>query len=394
MSQPLVPSGVRLSMVVISITTLLLIACGGTTETSPAGTISPDTPLFPFHPDLPSDAQLQRPQPGAPGQSAVRLPADEAPHNTPVEWWYFNGFLTDGSGGEYYFHYVAFQGEPTPFGVPHLVRLTLATPDGLPRRQAEWLSLMPLESEAPSVYLDQAGWLMRGDGAGNYTLAFDLDGIALNLSVTPAREPVMHFQGTGLTDFGPDTWAYYYSYTRQNLSGHIEDASGRRPVAGVSWYDHQWGRLDNRNWGWDWFGIQLDDGSDLMLTRWWRPETGDQYTLYGTWVSPDGEAVHLANYEGSLTSSRRWTSPDTGVTYPVAWTFVSESLNLTLELEAIQHDSEVKIDVSYWEGAVRLTGTRSGVPVSGKGFAELLGYDPRQVDENRRPLLNYSLPLN
>ena len=387
MSQHPVPSGARLSMVVISITILLLTACGGTIETSPAGTISTDTPLFPFHPDFPSKAERQRPEPGPPGQSRVRLPADEASHNTPIEWWYFNGFLTDDSGGEYYFHYVAFQGEPTPFGVPHLVRLTFATPDGLPQRQSEWLSFMPPESEAPSVYLDQAGWVMRGDGAGNYTLAFNIDGIALNLSVSPAREPVMHYQGTGFTDFGPETWAYYYSYSRQSISGYVEDEAGRRPVAGVSWHDHQWGLLDDRNWGWDRFGVQLDDGSDLMLTRLWRPETGDHYMLYGTWVSPDGEAVHVDNHEASLILSRRWTSPDTGITYPVAWTFRCEPLNLTLELKAIRKESELKSDVSYWGGAVRLTGTRSGVPVSGKGFAELVGYDPRQLDENRRLLL-------
>ena len=401
MSHPPFPFGVRLSpvitklsLVIIGISILFLMACGGTTETPPAETVSPEVQLFPSHPDTPFEAVQQRPAPGTPGQSLVHLPADEASHNTPIEWWYFNGFLTDDRGGEYYFHYVALQGEPTAFGVPHLVRLALATPDGLPQRRAEWLSFMPPEPDAPSVYLDQAGWVMRGDGAGNFTLAFNVDGIALNLSVAPAREPVMHYQGTGLTDFGADTWAYYYSYTRQNVVGHIQDAAGRRPVAGVSWYDHQWGRLENPDLGRDWFGMQLDDGSDLMLTRLWRPETGDHYLLYGTWVSPDGEAVHVANHEASLTLTRRWTSLDTGNTYPVAWIFRCEPLDLTLELKAIWKDSEVKTDVSYWEGAVRITGTRSGVPVSGTGFAELVGYDPRQVDKNRRLLQQYSLPSN
>ena len=41
--------------------------------------------------------------------SIVSLPGDEGAHLTAIEWWYFNGFLTDDTGAEYSFHYVTFQ---------------------------------------------------------------------------------------------------------------------------------------------------------------------------------------------------------------------------------------------------------------------------------------------
>ena len=321
-----------------------------------------------------------------PEDALVTLPVDEAPHGDPIEWWYFNGFLTDDKGGEYSFHYVAFQAPPADFGVPHLVRVTLDAPGDEPHLQAERVVFMEEESGAPSVYLDSDGWVMRGDGNGNYDVALDVDGIFLELEVSPAREPVFHYKGTGYTNFGPDLWAYYYSYTRQHMTGFVEDESGRRPVTGISWYDHQWGRVENRNTGWDWFGVQLDDGSDLMITHLWMPENGERRALYGTYVTPEGAVLHLDGDALAIEATRTWTSEATGVTYPVAWAVESDPLELSLEVTARNEGAEIVAEVSYWEGAIGVLGTRTGSPVSGRGFAELVGYDPKQLEETTDPL--------
>ena len=51
------------------------------------------------------------------------------------------------------------------------------------------------------------------------------------------------------------------------------DADGRRAarvaLTGTAWFDHEWGpgALPEAAAGWDWFAIQLDDGSELMLYR-------------------------------------------------------------------------------------------------------------------------------
>ena len=87
-------------------------------------------------------------------------------------------FLTDYTDNEYDFHYVVFQGPKGSFGVPHLVRITFGIPGDSSHHQAERLAFIPEESNAPSVYFEKDGWVMRGDGSGNYELAFNLDGIA------------------------------------------------------------------------------------------------------------------------------------------------------------------------------------------------------------------------
>ena len=348
---------------------------------------SPDEEL----PDGSADGDGSSPEPTAVpyGESVpalVTLPADEAPHDVPIEWWYFNGFLTDDAGNDYNFHYVAFQGTEMAIGVPHLVRVTFGSPGEESHNQAERIIFTPVGPAPPSVDLDSDGWVMRGDGDGNYQLAFDIDAKAVSLSVSPARAAVLHYEGTGLTDFGPDAWAYYYSYTRQAIVGSIEDESGRRPVSGASWYDHQWGRLDNQFIGWDWFGLNFDDGSDLMITVLRELGTDMLFAFYGTYVSPEGDARHLAADDLSVEATRTWTSESTGVAYPVAWTVTSDLANLDIEVTALQEYAEFEAQVSYWEGAINASGTHDGQPVSGRGFAELVGYDPRQQDETTNPL--------
>ena len=41
----------------------------------------------------------------------VALPEYEGPHDSGIEWWYFNGRFTDDRGQEYSYHYVTFQSE-------------------------------------------------------------------------------------------------------------------------------------------------------------------------------------------------------------------------------------------------------------------------------------------
>ena len=238
---------------------------------------------------------------------------------------------------------------------------------------------------APGVCPDTDGWVMRGDGLGNYEVAFDLGGISLEARVTPSRGPVFHYKGTGLADFGADGWVFSYSYTRQNMAGHVRDGSGRRPVAGTGWYEHQWGQLDYRSVGWDWLGVQLDDGSDLTVTLLRSPASGRRLARCGTHVSPEGEALHLDEDAVSVQPTRTWVSPDTGAAYPVAWTVESGPLDLRLEVAAAHEQAEFPGRVSCWEGAIHAKGTRGGTPVSGKGFAALVGYAPRQLEDTADP---------
>ncbi len=319
--------------------------------------------------------------PGAP-EPLVFFPEDEAPHDTQVEWWYFNGLVSDDAGSSFSFHYVTFQTESIETVAPHLMHASLTDVAAGIHVAGERPGLLVVPPNATGVDAAISGWVMTGDG-DSYTLKFDLPGYVLELEAVPDRPPALH-GGTGLVNLGPAGSTYYYSRTRVNLTGFVEANQERTPVTGLSWMDHQWGQVSDQRVGWDWASVQLDDETDLMTAVVWDPRGREHFAAYGTFVTPDGAVLHLEEEDVSLTASNSWTSPDTGVEYPIGWRIEIGTLDLELELEPLVDGAEFGssefVPAAYWEGGVTVSGTRDGQPVTGQGFVELVGYDPRQLE--------------
>ena len=167
--------------------------------------------------------------------------------------------------------------------------------------------------------------------------------------------------------------------------------------------DHQWGDATTAlEVGWDWLSLQLDDGTDLMVSMVWDVNSRESIASYGTLSLPadgagkPGSTIHLAGEEIALTPTGSWTSPQTGGVYPVGWE-LSVKLNseldprreghpweaMTLQLNPVREASEFPsspfVPVDYWEGAVSAEGERDGLEVSGLGFFEMVGYAPRRA---------------
>ena len=87
--------------------------------TQAAPTAAPTSTPVPTATPEPTPTATTRPE-----GPLVSLPEDEAPHETPIEWWYFNGFLWDEDGNEFSFHYVTFQSPTLALGTPHLLHAT------------------------------------------------------------------------------------------------------------------------------------------------------------------------------------------------------------------------------------------------------------------------------
>ena len=314
-------------------------------------------------------------------QPLVSLPEDEAPHEANIEWWYFNGLLTDDRGREYSYHYVTFQGAGAGTAVPHLLQASLGDLTAGEHLTGEKVILSALDPDAVSIDVSIDGWSMSGDGT-TYRLAFGLEDYSLELTAVSTKSPVLH-QGIGLVSLGPAGDTYYYSRTRLQVTGTITITGEQRPVTGLAWMDHQWGDVRGQGVGWDWVSVQLDDGTDLMAVLVWDASDRTAIARYSTFVLANGPALILAPDDVSITSRETWTSPATGIAYPSGWTLTVPSLNLELELEPALLDSEFAgsryTPAAYWEGEVRVTGTRQGRSISGRGFVELVGYDPRQL---------------
>ncbi len=141
-------------------------------------------------------------------------------------------------------------------------------------------------------------------------------GIDLRLS---ARKPAALHDGDGWIDFGPAGGSYYYSRTDMAATGTVTLGAETLAVEGDAWFDHQWGDfISVGGGGWDWFAVNLDDGTDLTLSL-VRAADGTYPLVYGTLVAPDGSTRHLDGDAFTVEATGAWTSPATGARYPAGW---------------------------------------------------------------------------
>ena len=177
-----------------------------------------------------------------------------------------------------------------------------------------------------------------------------------------------------MLDFGSGGISYYYSRPRIAARGSVTTAGTRHAVQGEVWFDHQWGDFDGAGLAWNWFALQMDDGSDLMLYELFDKQ-GQRVMTTGTVVSAKG-VVALGANDIHLTPEGNWTSQKTHIGYPAAWqvrlpqgTLNVQPLRADSEFDALETTFNV-----YWEGAVAVTGAATG-----KGFLEMSGYDRKQA---------------
>jgi predicted secreted hydrolase len=132
--------------------------------------------------------------------------------------------------------------------------------------------------------------------------------------------------------------------------------------------------------GWDWFSVQLDDGSDLMLYVMRLKDGSADAASSGTLIDPSGRATHLRLSELRVEPLGRWRSPRSGATYPSGWRLGLPGHGLMLEVRPELKDQELltrQSRITYWEGACRVSGRHNGREVKGQAFVELTGYAGR-----------------
>ncbi|MFQ6029835.1 MAG: lipocalin family protein [Dehalococcoidia bacterium] len=361
---------------ILGLALLFLVACARVSDTpTPAATATPvPTPTLTPTPTVLTELKARQ----------VKLPADEGAHGTPFEWWYFNGHLTDETGSEYSYHFVTFE-ITTPEGLtPRLLQLGWSDHGADLYLTEELPSFSPGISGSGSFDIQMDGWRMRGDGS-RYNLSFGTGNYALELEAAPTKPAVLH-QGTGLVDLGRAGESYYYTRSRLATSGFLTVGEERLAVTGSSWMDHQWGDFGTASpVGWDWVSLQLDDGSELMVTLVWDADDHEPILTYGTYVAADATTTQLTDSQITLTSTGAWTSPNNGTEYPMGWELEVTGPQLSLRLDPVQEEAEFAgssyIPVPYWEGAVAVAGSSGDRSITGKGFVELVGYADR-VEEN------------
>jgi uncharacterized membrane protein YdfJ with MMPL/SSD domain/predicted secreted hydrolase len=323
----------------------------------------------------------------------IALPADDAPHHRLTEWWYYTGHLRDASGGRYGFEFVIFRAERGGLPVSWASHLAVTDEGGnaFSYAQRTWIGRGVDASSAdafrfalPAV----AGtpWAMAG-GDGHDTLSAAATGsesstgspFGLELRADATKPAALH-DTDGWIDFGPAGGSYYYSRTAMDAAGMLSLAGKTLDVTGTAWFDHQWGDfIAVGGGGWDWFAVNLSDGTDLTLSL-VRDADGSYPLVYGTLVDAAGKTHHLARDAFKVDVTGHWTSPTTGATYPAGWTVTIPGEDLSIRLRPTVADQELDTRAStgvvYWEGSQVVSAARAGAALGGEGYVELTGYGP------------------
>ena len=328
---------------------------------------------------------------------AIRFPSDEGPHRRLTEWWYYTGHLRAEDGRRFGFEYVVFRAERGDFPVSWASHLALTDErEGRFRydqrsfvgQQADRSSpgegfdlAIPAAGADGAVASDAAPWVMTGvSGQDSLWATSSEAGFGLELRLDAQdRIPVFH-DLDGWVDFGPAGGSYYYSRTRMAASGTLILDGEALAVEGSAWFDHQWGDfISVGGGGWDWFAVNLDDGTDLTLSLVRGPD-GSYPLAYGTFVFPEGGAAHLDREAFDVEVVTTWTSPTTGATYPAGWVVSVPEEQLRIELTPTVADQELDTrattGVVYWEGSQQVRATRGGRTLGGEAYVELTGYGP------------------
>jgi predicted secreted hydrolase len=328
---------------------------------------------------LPPPAALARGTPLPAGTPIpIEFPRDDGVHDSSIEWWYFTGHLFTAEQERYGFEFVIFRARNG--GLEGYVSHFAVTDN--PRGEFHYDQRIDgangVAGDAAALDLNLDGWTMRGEN-GAFALAADMPGYAIDLDVATTKPPALH-DGDGYIEYGDGTASYYYSWTRLDVQGTLDRGNGPESVTGEAWMDHQWGDFQTfQDGGWDWFALQLEDGTDVMLYL-IRNLEGEVLLVDGSIVAPDGGLTVLREGDFTVTATGEWTSPHTGTVYPSGWEIAIPAhelaLTVTPSLPDQELDSRPTTGVIYWEGEALVSGTSRGEPVAGLGYVELTGYAP------------------
>ena len=327
----------------------------------------------------------------------LAFPRDHGAHPAyQIEWWYFTGNLAGDGGAEYGYQLTFFRRALTPEMPPrasgmatnqvYMAHFALADAAAGSHVAFERFSrgdgsLAGAAGESlVAIWLED--WAVREVEPGAYRLVAAAETeagevVALDLTLRETRAPILHGE-EGLSRKGaePGNANYYYSLVGLETAGAVTFGERTIAVSGLSWMDHEFGTsaLGEDALGWDWFSVQLADGSALMLAQLRLADGGVEESFVGTWLGPDGEQTPVRAGDYALDVLGEWVSPHTGIAYPSGWRITLPAQALRLTVTPLVRDQEMRVSYVYWEGAARVEGERGGQPVAGRGYVELTGY--------------------
>jgi predicted secreted hydrolase len=329
---------------------------------------------------------------------SLRFPADFGAHEASrIEWWYLTGAL-EAAARTWGFQITFFRAatgiagaDASRFAARQIVFAHAAVTDLAHRRLRHDQRIARsgfgiAEAGRAETSLVLRDWrLTRSDvdARSDYqaSASSETAGFAFDLDLA-ATQPVLVQGIAGLSQKGPrsEQSSRYYSEPQLAARGSLAIDGLRTPVTGRAWLDHEWSDafLDGDAVGWDWIGINLDDGAALTAFRLRRAD-GSVLWSGGSFRPAGGTLRNFADGQVVFVPGRVWISPASRASYPVEWRVATPAGRFALQ--AMQDDQELDSRAStgaiYWEGlSLLLDGAGRRV---GRGYLEMTGYAARLV---------------
>lgn len=323
---------------------------------------------------------------------ALAFPRDFGAHpDLRTEWWYVTGFAQS-QGREFGFQLTFFrtrvdEAQPlqSKFAAKQLLFAHAALTDVQARRlwhdqRIARAGFGVAQADTADTRVQLRDWQLVRAPEGPYAAHLPSRDFGLDLRFTPTQ-PLLLQGREGLSRKGPqeEQASYYYSVPQLAVAGTLV-LQGRRFKldGGRAWLDHEASEavLDPQAVGWDWIGMNLDDGSALTAFQ-LRRKDGSALWDGGSFRAPGGSAYIASQGETQFRPQRRWTSPVSGAAYPVEWMVRTPADFYTVR--AVVDDQELDSRAStggiYWEGLSDLFDS-NGRRV-GRGYLEMTGYAQR-----------------
>ncbi|WP_280156618.1 carotenoid 1,2-hydratase [Piscinibacter sp. XHJ-5] len=330
---------------------------------------------------------------GALRPRVLAFPADFGAHpDTRTEWWYVTGTLL--SQGELRGFQITFfrsrtavpTTHPSRFAARQLLFAHAALSD-LPQRRLRHDQRIAragfgiAEASQRDTDVSLQGWSLRregGSGPSRYRAVASSDTARFAVDLRLAATQPLLLQGeAGWSRKGPrpEQASHYYSEAQLAVSGTLRVDGRAWPVEGGAWLDHEWSDtlMDPQAVGWDWIGMNLDDGAAFMAFRLRRAD-GTALWAGGTFRGADGQTRSFASDAVAFAPGRVWTSPASRAAYPVEWTVTTPAGRFVVKalLDSQELDSRASTGSIYWEGLSELF-DEAGRRV-GRGYLEMTGY--------------------
>lgn len=329
----------------------------------------------------------------------VVLPDDLSAHrNAQTEWWYYTGHGVTDSGKRFGFELVFFK-RRTDLDKFSLVPLRLlgnpiyfahfALTDAeekkfryAHRKSANGWFDYPASASEKHFHLRLGDWSLRESHSAHILRATTSRDVVFEATLKPKKPVVLNGRGKDGVSFKDEGQASrYFSYTRMEMEGDLIIDGETEHFTGSAWMDREFGTWTptERQKGWDWFSVQLDNNCELMCYQLRDSEDKVSPFSSGTYVDENGEFTPLSNTDFSIEPTGFWKSPRTNATYPSGWKLKVPKLNLDLAVAPVMQDQELDTRgttmIVYWEGACEVSGKAGESNVKGFAYVELVGYD-------------------